>query len=308
MTLGEPSVVWSLPAEDARAGWHALWWTFGPAGELAVLLVRERYTEYSDSVRGWVGAGVRPPFDAELVVVSAGGEPLRRVPVDDIQVRPGHLALLPEARFLLVSGRTVRRRDGTWRDNAVVYSADGRPGRSFCVGDDIPALTTTPDGNIWTAYGDEGIFGSHPESRGALAGWGPDGRALWSPRQPFPEGPVNGSTAATDGAYVWTAWHCRSGTYLTRITPATGETRSWPTPLRRVDGLAVRGDRAVLTSREHDRPWTEVVRIELRDNGTCAVTGRDRQRLPGHVVMHCGQGRDGTLLLRAGDTWVRIEA
>ncbi|MGW6838497.1 hypothetical protein ACWGCI_34555 [Streptomyces sp. NPDC054949] len=168
--------------------------------------------------------------------------------------------------------------------------------------------SASPDGNIWTAYGDEGIFGSHPESRGALAGWGPDGRALWSPRQPFPEGPVNGSTAATDGAYVWTAWYCRSGTYLTRITPATGETRSWPTPLRRVDGLAVRGDRAVLTSREHDRPWTEVVRIELRDNGTCAVTGRDRQRLPGHVVMHCGQGRDGTLLLRAGDTWVRIEA
>jgi hypothetical protein len=31
-------------------------------------------------------------------------------------------------------------------------------------------------------------------------------------------------------------------------------------------------------------------------------------RVPGRVVMKCGQGRDGTLWLRAGHTWVRIDA
>ncbi|MFG2880560.1 hypothetical protein ACGFYU_37025 [Streptomyces sp. NPDC048337] len=40
----------------------------------------------------------------------------------------------------------------------------------------------------------------------------------------------------------------------------------------------------------------------------CVVTGEERVRLPGRVVMRCGQGRDGVLWLRAGDSWVRIEA
>lgn len=307
MTVGELPVVWSLPPEETRAGWHALWWTFGPGGELAVMLVQERHLNPSTFVRGWVGAGVRPPFDAELVVMSAQGEPQRRIPLNGIPTWVSHLALLPESRFLLVSGRTRRDAEGTWEKNAQVYSPDGRPESALCLGDDIPALVTDHHGGIWTAYGDEGIYGGHPETSQGLAGWNTAGAVTWAPQRRLPDWPLQGSTAATEGEYVWLVWYSPKGTFLTRVTPATGEVTSYRSPLRDVDGFAVRGNRAVLTTRDHDRRSTELVRVELVD-GTCVVSSRQKLPVPGRVVMHCGQGRDGTLLLRAGDTWIRIEA
>ncbi|MFJ6686823.1 hypothetical protein [Streptomyces werraensis] len=63
----------------------------------------------------------------------------------------------------------------------------------------------------------------------------------------------------------------------------------------------------VLTSRDHYKRRTTVTRAELV-GAMCVAIGQERVRLPGRVVMHCGQGRDGTLFLRAGRTWVRIDA
>ncbi|MEW1910340.1 hypothetical protein AB0442_18090 [Kitasatospora sp. NPDC085895] len=80
---------------------------------------------------------------------------------------------------------------------------------------------------------------------------------------------------------------------MTRITPSTGEVTTWPSPVRDPDGFAVRGRRAVLTERDHNRRSTEVVRAEL-DGDTWSVTERRRIRVPGRVVMRCGQGRDGS--------------
>lgn len=44
------------------------------------------------------------------------------------------------------------------------------------------------------------------------------------------------------------------------------------------------------------------------DGAGWSVTGRARIEVPGRVVLRCGQGRDGFLWLRTGDTWVRLEA
>ncbi|MFD9355590.1 hypothetical protein [Streptomyces sp. NPDC060031] len=305
MAVGEPPVVWSLTEADAHAGWRALSWSAGPDGELAVLLVQRHHLSPSEYVKGWPGWGTANPFDAELVIVPARG-PERRIPVDGIGLRPTHLALLPRSRFLLASGRAGQDADGTWRDNAVVYSPEGRPEAALCLGDDIAALVSDARGGTWTAYGDEGIFGAHPQSREGLAGWNTAGAATWVPPHRFPEGPVHGLTAATQGPYAWLAWSHPRGTFLTRIDPATGLAAGYRCPLRYVDGLAVRGDRAVLSRREHDEPFTELVRVDLVD-GECVITDRQRVPLPGRVVMQCGQGRDGTLWLRAGDAWVRIE-
>lgn len=73
------------------------------------------------------------------------------------------------------------------------------------------------------------------------------------------------------------------------------------------DGLAVRGDRAVLTRRNHNEPSTEVVRAALVDD-SWIITQRVEMAVPGRVVLRCGQGRDGLLWLHAGDVWLRIEA
>ncbi|MFD0592020.1 hypothetical protein ACFQZ4_05140 [Catellatospora coxensis] len=89
--------------------------------------------------------------------------------------------------------------------------------------------------------------------------------------------------------------------------PLTGEVTSWRSPVRSPDGLAVRGDRAILTRRHHNKRSTEVFRAELVDDAW-TVTDRREVAVPGRVVMRCGQGRDGFLWLRTGDVWLRIEA
>jgi hypothetical protein len=271
-------------------------------------LVHRQYLDHTRHIKGWIGWGSRVPFTGELVTVT--GQEERRILVNDIRIRPSHLALLPDSRFLLVSGRTFRNEtEGTWASNAVVFSASGTPEAEFCVGDDIPALVTDVHGGIWTAYGDEGIYGGHPESGAGLAGWDSQGRTSWTPRGRLPDHPLEGCTAATENEQVWLVWYSGSGsgTFLTRITPSTGDIASYPSPVPAPDGFAVCDNRAVLTRRDHNKRSVELIRAEL--NGTTwAVTSRRRLRLPGRVVMRCGQGRDGSLWLRAGNTWLRIEA
>ncbi|MDT0401126.1 hypothetical protein [Streptomyces edwardsiae] len=303
-----PHKAWSLPAADTVRGHRALWWCAGPAGELAVMLVHRRYLERSRYGKGWLAWRPKSPFTGELVTVTAQGE--RRTMVKDVRAWPSHLALLPDGRFLLVNSRTPRSgTDGLWAPNAVMFSPSGTPENEFCVGDDIPALITDRHGGIWTAYGDEGIYGGHPESGGGLAGWNTEGRATWTPGDRLPAHPLEGCTAATEGDQVWLVWytHSRSGTFLTRVTPSTGEVTSHRCPVHQPDGFAVRGNRAVLTCRDHNRRTVELTRAEF-DGTTWTATDRRTLRVPGRVVGRCGQGRDGTLWLRAGDTWLRIEA
>ncbi|MGW0908719.1 hypothetical protein [Streptomyces sp. NPDC002853] len=242
-------------------------------------------------------------------IITGSGE--RRIPVQDIAIRPSHLALLPDSRFLLVSGRTFLNEDkNLWKPNAVVFSPSSTPEAEFCLGDDIPALITDARGGIWTAYGDEGIYGGHPESGAGLAGWDAEGLSTWTPAGRLPDHPLEGCTAATENERVWLVWYSgssRGGTFLTRITPSTGDVVSYPSPVRAPDGFAVRGNRAVLTRRDHNKRSVELTRAE-RNGDTWTVTGRNRMRVPGRVVLRCGQGRDGSLWLRAGDTWLRIEA
>lgn len=209
---------------------RALWWSVGPSGEPAVLLVHRRHLKRYRCVKGWVGRSVDTPFTGELVI--ADGQDERRTPVKDVRVRPCHLALLPGSRFLLAGGRTVRADAGdAWMPNAAMFSASRTPEADFCIGDDIPVLVTDRDGGIWTAYGDEGVYGGHPESAGGLAGWTQEGHVRWLPQGRLPDAPLEGCTAATDGDRVWLVWYsggCRGGTYLTRITPSTGEVTSCP--------------------------------------------------------------------------------
>ncbi|GHE31168.1 hypothetical protein GCM10018782_01500 [Streptomyces griseoaurantiacus] len=305
----EPPVheVWSVSAADIRQGRKALCWSVGPDCELSVLLVHRRYLEQTPYIKGWVGWRPAGACPGELVTVTGQGE--RRTTVENIGVWSSHLALLPNSRFLLVSGRTARNRtSGVWAPNAVVYSASGAPEGQFCIGDDVRTLVSDRHGRVWTTHGDEGIFGGHPESAAGLAGWDTDGRALWSPRGRLPQPALEGCTAATDGEEVWLAWYTGSGsrgTYLTRVSPATGETVTYPCPVSAPDGFAVHGNRAVLTRRDHNQRTVTLDRAELGDT-TWTVTDRRVLDVPGRVVLRCGQGRDGTLWLRAGDTWLRI--
>ncbi|WP_237405867.1 hypothetical protein [Streptomyces sp. M2CJ-2] len=116
----EPAIheAWSLPAADTSRGYRALSWTVGSAGELAVLVVHRRYLEHNFSVKGWIGWRPKGPFDPELVTIT--GQEEQRTPLVNIRLRPSHLALLPDYRFLLVGGRTFPSGPGgVWMPNAV---------------------------------------------------------------------------------------------------------------------------------------------------------------------------------------------
>jgi hypothetical protein len=301
--------VWKPSGDVTRLKGQPLWWTVGPSGELAVLFVRRRHLTRHRYPAGWVGWLVGPPFDAVLAVRDVDGS-VRHQQINGITMRPSHIALLPDGRLLLVSGRADKDADGSWLPNAVVYSAESRVERSFCLGDDIDVLVSDPTGGVWTAYGDEGIYGGHPASSAGLAGWDGSGHQVWSPEGRLPKWPLAGCAAATESGFVWLAWYSSSregDTFLSRITPQTGEVSTWQSPLRSPDGLAVKGDRAVLTRRDHNKRSTEVIRAELVD-GSWIVTERQKVQVPGRVVMRCGQGREGTLWLRAGKTWLQVDA
>ncbi|BCJ69113.1 hypothetical protein [Polymorphospora rubra] len=301
--------LWKPTAADIRLWGRPLWWTVSPLQELAVLFVPQRQLSHSSSTAGWLGWMSEVPFDSVLVIRHADGSVQHRT-IKSIPLWPSHIALLPGDRLLIASGRVRKDEEGSWKPNALVYSPDGTVEKSFCIGDDIDVLVTAHDGSIWTAYGDEGIYGGHPKSAAGLAGWDSHGQISWEPDGRLPEWPLAGFSAATEGDQVWLAWYSRpsaGGTFLTRITPATGEVTSWPSPVESPDGVAVRGHHAILTRRVHNKNSTVVTRAELVD-GSWATVERRIVEAPGPVVLRCGQGRDGVLWLRAGDAWVRIEA
>ena len=297
-----PDEVWRLPPADAGAGFTAVSWTVGQQGELAVLLVHQRYLKPA-----WTGKHLVPeaPFEAELCTVTGGG--VQRLPVRDIRVNPRYLALLPGGRLLLADGRAEEdERSGTWEPNAVVHAASGEPAVAFLLGDDVQALVTDRTGRIWTAYGDEGVYGHHQESQAGLAGWDARGRPVWSPGRALPAWPLEGCAAATEDAAVWLAWYSENlTTFLTRIDPATGDATSRPSPVPDPHGFAVRDDRSVLVRRTSG--GAEIVHADLVGK-LWKVSRRRPLRLPGGLDEEPGQGRDGVLWFRSGDTWLRVEA
>lgn len=274
-----------------------------------MLFVHRRHLQRSRYIKGLVGWGPNLPFNGVLLIRQGDGSVQRHM-IRNVDIWPSHIALLPGSRLLIASGRAGRTEAGSWKPNAIVCNYEGEQQKAFCIGDDVPVLVTDHRGSIWTAYGDEGIYGGHPESAAGLAGRNMEGQPTWAPKGRLPDVPLQGCTAATEGDQVWLVWYAgssRGGTFLTRITPSTGVVTSWRSPVDSPDGFAVRGSRAVLTRRDHNQRSTEVIRAELVDD-TWTVIDRGKVRVPGRVVLRCGQGRDGILWLRAGDRWLQIEA
>ncbi|GIG63377.1 hypothetical protein Lfu02_77490 [Longispora fulva] len=301
--------VWQPPTADLAAGRCPLWWTVSSSGALAVLLVDRRYLTQSPYIKGWIGSVPTAPFGGVLVIRHPDESVERRI-IRELPMHTSYIALLPDTRLLIAESRARRGPTGTWTPNASILSPEGERQAAFCIGDDIDVLLTDHGGAIWIAYGDEGIYGGHPQSAAGLAGWNEHGQVLWTPNGRLPAWPLAGHAGATENNQVWLAWYSsasKDDTFLTRVTPLTGEVTSWRSPVPSPDGLAIRGNRAVLTRRHHNMPSTELFRAELIDD-SWIVTERHTVAVPGRVVMRCGQGREGFLWLRTGDVWLRIEA
>ncbi|MET9610916.1 hypothetical protein ABZZ17_38515 [Streptomyces sp. NPDC006512] len=294
MTTGQLPIVWSLSAEDAQAGWRALWWNVGPDGELGVILVQDQNLRRSPYFKNWIGWHVTTTCDGLLIVVKDGHE--RRTTVHGINKSTGCLVLLSWSRFLL--------RGQSQEKNFVVYSPGGYPMNHISLGECTESIIGDRDGAIWTAHGDQGIYGDDPASRAGLARWNTDGDHTWTP-QNLPVLPLGSKASATEGTLAWYAWYSPEGAFLTRVDPATGEETSWKNPVRDIDSLTVRGNRMILTHSFHNRPGIELNHAELINN-TWVITTQEKLTLPEPMGYSCTQGRDGNLWLRSGDTWTRI--
>ncbi|MFF3013595.1 hypothetical protein [Streptomyces sp. NPDC057939] len=292
MTTRQLSTVWSLSSKDAQAGWRALWWDIGPDGALGVILVQEQNLHRSPYVKGWIGWRVATTCDRLLIVVKDGTE--HRTTLRGIKKSTGGLTFLSWSRLLL--------RDS--QESFVVYSPGGYPINHISLGECVEYVVGDRDGGIWTAYGDQGIYGDHPASRAGLARWNTDGDHTWTP-QHLPELPLGPLAGTTEGTLAWLAWYSHEGAFLTRVNPTTEEETSWKIPIRDIDGLTVQGNRMILTHSFHNRPGIELHHAELIDN-TWVITTQEKLTLPEPMSRSCVKGRDGILWLRSGDTWTRI--
>lgn len=188
----------------------------GPAGEAVALWSAAADHDALTSVTmqpGWASfpdARATRPADARITVQSPGmAETVRiaEMPLAHATVQP-----LPGDRFLVVAARCRWRSDGPDR-NAHVYDSGGAVVAEYVFGDGIEDVLTTPSGDAWVGYFDEGVYGNYgwggpgPEPLGScgLARFGPDGEQDWrfSPDD----------TATIDDCYALnvtgeTAWAC----------------------------------------------------------------------------------------------------
>lgn len=106
---------------------------------------------------------------------------------------------LPGGRVLMVAAR-----GGT----AVVFDADGQPVHQGNLGDGIEHVRTTPAGQVWVGYFDEGVYGNDPVAHHGIVRFTDDLQPDWT--YPFDSGfgPVDDCYALTiDGETAWSCYY-----------------------------------------------------------------------------------------------------
>ncbi|WP_432825733.1 hypothetical protein [Dactylosporangium sp. CA-092794] len=110
-----------------------------------------------------------------------------------------HAQPLPGGRVLMVAAR-----GGT----AVVFDAAGQPVHQGNLGDGIEHVRTTPAGQVWVGYFDEGVYGNDPVAHHGIVRFSDDLRPAWT--YPFDSGfgPVDDCYALTiDGEAAWSCYY-----------------------------------------------------------------------------------------------------
>ncbi len=91
--------------------------------------------------------------------------------------------ILPNDEILLICGRSRYVSETEIDKNARVYNIEGEFLRDFIVGDGIENVKIDNNGDIWTSYFDEGIFGNYgwnnPIGSSGLVCWDKKGNKKW---------------------------------------------------------------------------------------------------------------------------------
>lgn len=136
---------------------YALWSTALGRQRLLARSVQSEHAAFQDSVT---------PTPAVATVHSPDTRILTRIP--DLNLAHPLIQPLPDDETLLVARRASWRPGGA-DNNAIVVDASGARLRDATLGDGINSVQTTPSGEVWVAYADQGIWGNF--------GWGSPGPA-----------------------------------------------------------------------------------------------------------------------------------
>lgn len=177
----------------------------------------------------------RYPYDALLVVSDAGR--IQERFLRDLCAVPHRMDALPNGRLVLECSGAVDQQ------NALIYGRDGRMRRTFALGRAVEFMMADRRNNLWSAYGDEGVY-SDPISAAGLVRWDSGGNQRWgySARQ---------GVEYIDTVYAFNvaddvAWAMYHPTFPLLEVQANGRVHVRKNPVGRFRGMAVQGDRILI--------------------------------------------------------------
>ena len=134
---------------------YALWSTPSSAQQLAPRRARPVFASLPNP-------RTAEPVDA--VVTAHAPAPRLVARINNLEIAHPKIQPLPDDRVLLVGARAAWRPDGPDK-NAIIIDADGRRLREVTLGDGIESIQTTPSGDVWVGYFDEGVYGNYGWNR-----------------------------------------------------------------------------------------------------------------------------------------------
>jgi len=175
-----------------------------------------------------------------------------------------HFAQPVGDELLLACSRSCRRSAEDFDLNGRVYGRDGIFRREFLLGDGIETIQSTADGQIWTSYFDEGVFGNFgwrdPVGASGLIAWNMDGEKLYE----FEPPPGFGSMAdcyALNLAADDDAWcYYYTDFALVRIQNRK-VTSAWRSPVQGSHAFAIADGHAVFAGDYQDHDCLHLVRL-----------------------------------------------
>lgn len=266
------------------------------------------HTSFVAPAPGWELSAVSVDDDGEhLCLWSSGGKHLATsslsdgaLPIDGAgSVRYPEIAALPGGALLVADSRVSVDRATGYRSpvSSWTFDASGQLIREGSLGDGIQTVLTTPSGQIWVGYFDEGVFGGGETESHGLVRFGSGLEPEWL----FTEAVIDDCYALNVFGETATAYFYSSFD----IAQVRGDTSStWSGAPSGAHGLLITGDRCVLVGGYEGRRDT-VTHLRLA-NGEAEVVGQGRAKgLPDFSRPHKRICRGPEMHAIVGSDWFR---
>lgn len=142
--------------------------SIGPTGEIVALWSQPSGRESLRSTTtqpGWAHfPDAVPPSPVEAMITIQTTAIDQRTTLRDLNLAHPMVQPLPDGQLLVVGARCSYTAESGAERNAIRFNEAGDAVATGTLGDGVQSVQTTPSGDVWVGYFDEGIFGNY--------GWG----------------------------------------------------------------------------------------------------------------------------------------